>query len=477
MRTLDVDVAVIGAGTAGLSARREVEKAGKRSVVIESGPHGTTCARVGCMPSKLLIAAADARHAALEAPRFGVRVEAASVDGPAVLERVRTERDRFVGGVLRRVEGIPADERLHGEARFLDRTTLAVGEDIRVRARAIVVAPGSYPWIPPPFDAIRDHVDVSADVFEWRELPRSLAVIGTGVVALELGQALHRLGVAVAFFNPYDELGPLSDPSCQRVAREVLSRELELHLGITELSTAVVEDGIRLSWCDADERSERTFERVLVAAGRRPSVAKLDLEKTGLPLDERGLPPWDRRTCQCGDSPIFMAGDTIGRAQVLHEASDEGHIAGMNAARFPEVSAHVRRTGLAIAFTDPQIAIVGRRFAELSLDETAIGEVSYENQGRARVMGVNQGIVRLYAERPSCRLIGAELFAPRAEHLAHLLAWTVQQGMTVQDALSMPFYHPVFEEGLRYALRGAARDLEVLGDCRGEDVPDDCPGD
>src|SRR5690606_39071207 len=216
---------------------------------------------------------------------------------------------------------------------------------------------------------------------------------------------------------------------------------------------------------------------VLVAAGRRPSVAKLDLEKTGLPLDERGLPPWDRRTCQCGDSPIFMAGDTIGRAQGLHEASDEGHNAGMNAARFPEVSAHVRRAGLAIAFTDPQIAIVGRRFAELSLDETAIGEVSYENQGRARVMGVNQGIVRLYAERPSCRLIGAELFAPRAEHLAHLLAWTVQQGMTVQDALSMPFYHPVFEEGLRYALRGAARDLEVLGDCRGEDVPDDCPGD
>lgn len=477
MRTLNTDVAVIGAGTAGLSARRELEKAGKHSVLIEGGPHGTTCARVGCMPSKLLIAAADARQAALRASQFGIRVEAAPVDGPAVLERVRRMRDDFVSGVLRRVEGIPEDERLDGCARFVDRTSLVVGDHTRVNARAVVIATGSSPWIPPPFDAIEEHVETSDSIFEWRALPRSVAMIGTGVIALELGQALHRLGVSVAFFNPFEDLGPLTDPACQRVAREVFSRELELHLGVQDLSADVVEEGMRLRWRDDDRDGERTFERVVVAAGRRPNLASLDLAKTGLPLDDRGVPPWNRRTCQCGDAPIFMAGDVINSAPLLHEASDEGHIAGMNAACFPDVISHVRRTSLAIVFSDPQIATVGRRFSELATDETAIGEASYANQGRARVMGVNRGIVRVYAERSSCRLLGAELFAPRAEHMGHLLAWAVQQGMTVQDALSMPYYHPTLEEALRRALREAGRDLAVLSGCRGEDVPEDCPGD
>jgi dihydrolipoamide dehydrogenase len=476
MTTLDVDVAVIGAGTAGLSARREVEKAGKRSVLIEAGHYGTTCAREGCMPSKLLIAAADAKHAVDGASRFGVRVEAARVDGAAVLARVKSERDRFVGQVVRSTERVPAEERLRGSARFLDRTTLLVGEDTRVRARAVVIASGSSPWVPPPFDVIREHVEVSADVFEWRALPRTLAVVGTGIVALELGQALHRLGVETVFFNPFDELGPFTSPPLQRAARSLYARELELHLGITETSARVVQGGVRIGWVEDGAHHERTFERVLVAAGRRSNLAALDLAKTGLPLDAQGKPPWDRRTCQCGDSPIFMAGDVIGRRQLLHEASDEGHIAGANAACFPEVTAHVRRAGLSIAFTDPQIAIVGRSFAELPHAEIATGEVSYEDQGRARLMGANAGLVELYAERASCRILGAEMLGPSVEHLAHLVAWAVQRGMTVQDCLSMPFYHPTLEEGLRTALIALAKKLDVVGGCRAEDLPDECPG-
>lgn len=475
MGTLEVDVAIIGAGTAGLSARREVEKAGKRSVLIESGPYGTTCAREGCMPSKLLIAAADAMYGVEHAARFGVRVDGARVDGPAVLERVRAERDRFVGFPVRRTEAIPEDERLIGEARFLDANTLMVG-DQRVTARATVIATGSYPWIPPPYDAIREHVETSADVFEWPDLPKSLAVIGTGVIALELGQALHRLGVEVAFFNPFDELGPFTDPAVQRASRAALGGELELHLGITDVSAQVIDGAIRIGWREDGATHERDFERVLVATGRRPNVAALDLAKTGLTLDSKGLPPWDPCTCRCADTPIFMAGDVSGHGQLLHEASDEGHIAGANAAYYPDVSPHVRRAELAIAFTHPQMAMVGRSFAELSRETSAVGEVSYENQGRARVMAENVGLVRLYGDRRSQRLVGAEMFGPRVEHMAHLLAWAVQRGMTVQDCVSMPFYHPVLEEGLRTALRDLAKDLAVIRDFRGEDVPEDCPG-
>ncbi len=469
MRDIETDVVIIGAGSAGFNACREAIKAKKRFVLIESGPYGTTCARVGCMPSKLLIAAADAADAVRRAPVFGVHPEGCRVDGAAVMKRVSDERDRFAGGMVQATERFPAESRLHGQARFVDRTTLAVGDDVLVHGDAVVIATGSAPWIPPPFDSL-EGVETSDDVFAWEDLPRSLAVIGTGIIALELGQALHRLGVQVAFFNPFDELGPFTDPSLIAETHSVFRKELDLHLGISEPSAKRVEGGVRIEWTEGGERHQRTFERVLVAAGRRPRLSGLDLEKTGLSLDARGRPEWDPETCQCGDAPIFLAGDASGHHAVLHEASDEGHIAGANAASYPDVESHVRRTPLAIAFTEPAMALIGCTHAELG-DDIEIGEVSFRTQARARMMAKNAGLGRLYARRGSCLLVGAELLGPDVEHLAHLLAWSIQSGRTVQDCLSMPYYHPTLEEGLRGAFQQLARKLKVEPHCRGEDLP------
>jgi dihydrolipoamide dehydrogenase len=484
MHTVNVDVAVIGSGTAGLNARRQVEKEGRSVVMIESGPYGTMCARVGCMPSKLLIAAADAAHEVAGAARFGVRVPGGvEVDGAAVLDRVRRERDRFVGFVVRDTEAIPEAQRLRGRARFVGPGTLEVdpvdgqgGPTTRVEAGAVVVAAGSIPIVPSPFDAIREHVMVNDDVFELEALPDSLAVIGTGSIGLELGQALARLGVRVSFFNKSDSLGPFSDPELQRVTREVLEEELTLHLESEMLEALPNDGGVRLRWRGNDgQEQEDAFERVLVATGRRPQLEGLDLARAGVLLDERGRPPWDPATAQVADLPLFLAGDVSGHLSLLHEASDEGRIAGANAASYPNVTIHERRAHLAIAFTDPQMAIVGMPYRALDLDAVEIGEVSFANQGRARVAGVNQGLLRLYARRDGCRLIGAEMFGPRVEHMAHLLSWAVQDGMTVQHILRMPFYHPVLEEGVRTGLRSLAAKLRVTGDCRCEDLSD-APG-
>lgn len=475
---LKVDVAVIGAGTAGLNARREVDKRGGRVVMIEGGAYGTTCARVGCMPSKLLIAAADAAHHLETAPRFGVHPGIdRRIDGAAVMARVRRERDRFVGFVVQDTEAIPPQQRLRGHARFTGPTTLVVDERVRVEARAVVVAAGSEPFVPPPFDAIRESVLTSDDVFELPDLPASVAVVGTGIIALELGQAFVRLGARTAFFNPFDELGPFTDPEVKRVVRREFAAELDLRLGVRVTQAIPEAGGVRLRWQDADGAArEESFERVLVAAGRRPRVGELGLEATGLALDRRGLPAVDPETAQCADAPIFFAGDASGHVPTLHEASDEGRIAGANAMRWPDVERHERRTKLAIAFTDPQMAMVGLRHADLPEGRHAIGEVSFENQGRARVAGVNRGLMRLYGELESCRLLGAEMFGPGMEHMAHLLAWSVQQGMTVPGMLAMPFYHPVLEEGLRSGLRELGRNLRAMGRCRPEDHAE-APGD
>src|SRR5512144_2446119 len=133
MDTLKVDVAVIGAGTAGQNARREVEKRGGKPLMIERGPYGTTCARVGCMPSKLLVAAADVAHTLEQAPQFGVHPGAERwIDGQAVMARVQRERDRFVEFVDADIEKIPSEQRVTGLARFTGPTTLVVDERLRV---------------------------------------------------------------------------------------------------------------------------------------------------------------------------------------------------------------------------------------------------------------------------------------------------------------------------------------------------------
>lgn len=471
MKTQKVDVAIIGAGTSGLNARREVEKAGKSWVLIESGPYGTTCARVGCMPSKLLIAAADRAHEAATSGEFGVHADGLRIDGRRVMERVRAERDRFAGFVVEDTEALDESRRIRSHARFTGPTTLETEDGQKIEAASVVIASGSSPWLPPPFDTIAEHVMVNDDVFELKELPASMAVIGTGIIGLELGQALSRLGVSVTFFSPFGSLGAFSDPEIQSTVRETLTEELDLELNAMVSEAAPCTGGVYLRWQRQDgSEQEREFETILVSAGRRANIADLNLEATGLTLDDKGVPEWDACTTQCGDQPIFMAGDVSGHRALLHEASDEGRIAGANASLYPHIETHHRRTPLAVAFTSPQMGIVGNSYSDLDPDAIEIGEVSYANQGRARVIGRNQGLVRIYAMKKCCTITGAEMFGPGVEHMAHLLAWAVQQKMTVQNALRMPFYHPVLEEGLRTALVELSRKLKVSGDCPCEDM-------
>ena len=464
MNTLEVDVAIIGAGTAGMSAYRAALAHTRSVLVIEGGPYGTTCARVGCMPSKLLIAAAEAAHAARHAEAFGVVVDSLRVDGAAVMQRVRDERDRFVGFVTEAVDQWPAEHRLRGHARFLDGHTLQVGEHTRVEARRIVIATGSHPNVPAEWrEAAGDRLIVNDDVFAWQSLPQSVAVLGTGVIALELAQALHRLGVHVCVYGRSERVGPLTDPALQAEARKIFAEELPMRLGVSDLHLRRVGNEVAVRIGDEEPAAERRYAWILAASGRRPNLQALGLPQSGLPMDTRGVPVFDPCTGQIADSHVFIAGDATHEREILHEAADEGRIAGDNAGRFPDVRVRPRRAPLSVVFSDPQIMLAGQSHAQLlrSGADFAVGEVSFEDQGRSRVMLKNRGALHLYAERRSGRLLGAEMLGPAAEHLGHLLAWSVQRGDSVQEMLDSPFYHPVIEEGLRTALRGLQRALRM----------------
>ncbi len=480
-----VDVAIIGAGTAGLGAYRSAKAHTPNVVLIEGGPYGTTCARVGCMPSKLLIAAAEAAHAIEQAPVFGVSSGPVTVDGRAVMKRVRSERDRFAGFVIDSVESIPAEDRIRGLAKFTDDNALAVnlenGGILEIKADRIVIATGSRPSYPASFQALGDRLLINDSVFELETLPHSIAVFGPGVIGLELGQALSRLGVDVRVFGVGGGLGAIRDPEIRSYAENTFNEAFYLDPGADVKAMERVEStsdsssgaAVAITYVHR-ERGEITerFDYVLAATGRRANVDNLGLENTSLELDDRGVPLFDRYTMQCGNSRIFIAGDANNDIPLLHEAADEGRIAGDNAGDFPAVLAGNRRAPIAVVFTDPQIAAVG-----LTLDQVkarchtcyATGMVSFEDQGRSRVMAKNKGILKVYGEQGTGLFLGAEMFGPAAEHIAHLLSWAAQKRMTVSEMLDMPFYHPVIEEGVRTALRELNHNLHI-----GPDVIERC---
>jgi dihydrolipoamide dehydrogenase len=459
-----VDVAIIGAGTAGLAAYRRARDHTERLVLIEGGPGGTTCARVGCMPSKLLIAAAEAAHGVREAPVFGIDAGGAPrIDGQAVMTRVRGLRDYFVGSVLEVVEDLPAEHRLSGHARFVDDHRLQVGEDVIVEAGRIVIATGSRPTCPSFLGAAGDLLATSDDVFDWQDLPQSVAVFGGGLIGLELGQALHRLGVRMRLFGKGGAVGPLSDPKVRDYAARTFAAEFPFLPDAKVSSVQRRNDAVEVTFEDeGGERTER-FDRLLAATGRRPNVDQLGLENTSLELDDKGVPVFDRFTGQSGDSHIFIAGDADDEVPLLHEAADEGKIAGDNAGRYPDVRAESRRAPLGIVFSDPQITTVGKSYRQLQAEKVdhAIGEASFEDQGRSRVINRNRGILRLYGAHGTGLFLGAEMIGPAAEHLGHLLAWAAQLGLSVHEMLALPYYHPVIEEGVRTALRALNRELRM----------------
>ncbi|GMQ83810.1 MAG: dihydrolipoyl dehydrogenase [Gammaproteobacteria bacterium] len=443
-----VDVAIIGAGSAGLYALGQVQRSTSSYVMVDGGELGTTCSRVGCMPSKALIQIAEDFHRRSIFKREGITGgDGLGVDIPEALEHVQDLRDIFIDKVLSASTDEMGDEFIAGNARFLEPDLLQVGER-RIRAKRIVIATGSTPIVPAEWKGFGDRILTTDEFFEQEDLPASLAVIGLGVIGLELGQACQRLGVQVTGIDQLQLIGNLDDPKVNETAIQLLGKEIPLWLGHPASVKEAADGKLRVT---AGERCVEV-DKILVAIGRRPNLDNLGLDKAGIELNANGVPDYNPNTMQIGDKPVFIAGDVNNDRPLLHEAADEGRIAGINAGTGSPV-AFRRKTPLYITFSDPQIVTVGATYSTLDLDNTLISSIPFGMLSRALIMGKNRGILRVYADKTSGRLLGAAMIAPHGEHLGHLLNWCMEQELTVQQMVSMPFYHPVLEEAIQPVLR------------------------
>jgi dihydrolipoamide dehydrogenase len=443
-----VDVVIIGSGTAGLNAMGQVRRAGKSFVLINGGEPGTTCARVGCMPSKAMIQVAEDYHRRTHLGKYGVDGhQAMTLDVPEVLEHVQDLRDTFVDRVLgNSTDDMPPDLFIQDYARILEPTLVEVAGQ-RIRAGALVIAPGSRPVVPESWRRFGDRVITTDEIFELEDLPASMAVIGLGTIGLELGQSLSRLGVAITGFDQVETIAGAQDPEVARCAIEIMGSEFPIHLGHTAEIEEATDGRLRVSAGAHDV----VVDKVLCSIGRAPNIDGLGLENLGVPLDARGLPAVDRHSMRVGDLPVYMAGDVTNFRPILHEAGYEGKIAGYNAAH-GQGTRFRRPTALFINFSDPNICAVGARWNDLDPEATAVGQIKFAPVGRALIMGKNKGVLRVYGDKATGRILGSEMIGPKGENLAHLLCWCIEQGLTVGQLLRMPFYHPVIEEALQAAL-------------------------
>ena len=311
--TRTVSVAVIGAGTAGQNAFRQASNLKDDIVIINEGFWTTTCIAVGCMPSKLLIAAADRAHDANSSSEFGIHATA-QIDGKQVMQRVRDERAHFASYIKEQVNGWPDDKKIAGRAHINEQGLIEVNDEL-IKAEQIIVATGSSPFIPDGWaDKLGDTMLTSDTVFELTDLPKSMAVIGAGSIGLELAQAFTRLGVEVTLLNREIRVAGLKDEDINNKAIDCFSSELTMHLGstITDVGTKT-DDKEKNAFIDYEDSTGASQqwqgEYVLVATGRRNNLKQLGVENVGVELDDKNRPKnLSKKTGQIGDSNIYIVG-------------------------------------------------------------------------------------------------------------------------------------------------------------------------
>lgn len=435
------DLVVLGGGTAGIVAAKTAARLGSRTLLVEDHRTGGDCLWTGCVPSKALIAAAGAAASARAAHRFGVTTGDVAVDFARVMDHVH--------GAVATIAPIDSPEALTaagvtvlaGRGRFVGEGVLDVDGET-VGFRQAVIATGAAPTLPrvPGLETV--DALTSDTVWDLREAPERLAVLGGGSIGCELGQAMARLGVAVTIVESAPRILPLEDADASAaVARALATDGVTLHTGRTAVS--VTSDDGRAGTLRLDDGSTVAFDRLLVAVGRTPRTAGIGLDTIGVDVDDRGLVVVDDRL-RTTNPRVWAAGDLTGHPQLTHTAGVHGSLAASNAvlgvARRADTTVVPR-----VTFTQPEVAAVG---VGTGRTQGGLRQLTQPHRevDRAVVEAETDGFTRLVVDRKG-RIVGATVVGPRAGETLGELAIAVRQGLRTRDLAGVMHAYPTWNDG------------------------------
>lgn len=472
------DVAVVGAGSAGFSAAITAAEAGARVALIGHGTIGGTCVNVGCVPSKALIRAAEAVQGGIAAHRFPGLGGSVQLDNWSALA---ASKDELVGELRQKkyLDLLPAYEGvsyIESKARF-DNGALIV-DDAPFKAGKIILAMGARAAVPPipGLDVVPFLTSTTA--LELERLPKSLLVIGGGVIGVELGQMFARLGVQVIICCR-SRLLPELDPEISTALQTYLEAEgVRVCAGVGYQRIAQVDDGVALTCerlsCDGEGHCDTIAsvqslkaEQVLIATGRRPNSDGLGLEEHGISIDHNGGIVVDDylETTATG---IYAAGDVTGRDQFVYMAAYAAKLAARNAVE-GNLHRYDNRGMPSVVFTDPQVASVGLTEARARAQgiEVKTSLLPLDAVPRALAARDTRGLIKLVADKVTDRLLGGQIMAPEGADSIQTLVLAIKHAMTTAELGATIFPYLTTVEGLKLAAQTFDKDVAKLSCCAG----------
>ncbi|MDY7220128.1 dihydrolipoyl dehydrogenase [Denitrificimonas sp. JX-1] len=456
------DVIVIGAGPGGYVAAIKAAQLGLKTACIEKykGKDGKlalggTCLNVGCMPSKSLLDSSWKYHEAKEGFKVhGIGVSDVTMDVPTMIGRKDTIVKNLIGGIagLFKANGVTTIE---GHGKLLANKQVEVtAEDGSVQvyeADNVIIAAGSQPIDIPPAPVDQDVIVDSTGALDFQAVPKRLGVIGAGVIGLELGSVWARLGAEVTVIEAQDKFLSAVDEQVSKEALKIFAKQkLDIRLG-ARLTGSEVKDGeVTVTFTDAKGEQQMTFDKLIVAVGRRPVTNNVLSADSGIDIDERGFIYVDD-TCATSVPGVYAVGDVVRGPMLAHKASEEGV---MVAERIAGKQAQVNYDLIpSVIYTHPEIAGVGQTEQQLKGDGVAInvGVFPFAASGRAMAANDTAGFVKIIADAETDRVLGVHVIGPSAAELVQQGAIAMEFGTSAEDLGLMVFSHPTLSEAVHEA--------------------------
>jgi pyruvate/2-oxoglutarate dehydrogenase complex dihydrolipoamide dehydrogenase (E3) component len=452
------DFLVLGGGSAGFNAARVAVAHGLKTAIVDGARDlGGLCILRGCMPSKTLLYMAEVLHLAQKGKTFGLKIPSARADMKAIHARKKKIIAEFAEYRVRALEAGKFDL-IRAHARFLDAHTVELSNGQRLRARHFLIGTGSRISVPPVEGLAEVPFWTSDDVLDLDFVPKSVIVLGGGIVACELAQFLNRIGARVTLVQRSRNI--LRDHSADAstvVQKAFVDEGIELFAGTQLQNVSRSRDGFAVTFLHDGKEITRRAAHLFNALGREPNTAALGLAAAGVRTRPNGQIITNRWQ-QTSAPHIYAAGDCAGPAEIVHIAIQQGELAARHAAGVKPIKPVDYSLLLNVVFTDPQLATIGR--LERDLDEAGVRYIAasypFNDHGKSILMDANYGYVKVIAEPQRGRILGAELVGKDAGELIHCFSAPLAMKATVFDLLRAPWYHPTLAEIVTYPLEEIA---------------------